>query len=92
MLPALANKVTPNNVPIPQGLSNLFAVNWLYGFVCSVILFYILHKLFPDHSTLIPATIYGDEATREVVGGSDANTAAEKGVLYTPPLEVTDKE
>jgi hypothetical protein len=31
MLPALANKVTSKNVHIPKELSNLFAINWLYG-------------------------------------------------------------
>ena len=79
---------------IPNGLSNLFAVNWLYGFVCSVILFYVLHKLFPDRPTLIPATIYGDEVAEGAGDGLDANSdnMAEKGVQYNPPVEITDKE
>jgi hypothetical protein len=79
-------------VSIPDGLSNLFAINWLYGFVCSIILFYVLHKLFPDLSTLIPATIYGD--AEEAVNDLDANSdsVAEKGVQYNPQVEIIDKE
>jgi hypothetical protein len=93
MLPGLANKVTPDKVYLPDGLVNLFAINWLYGFVLSVVLFYALHKIFPDRQTLIPATILGDEVAEGVVDGSDANSdnAAEKGVRYIPPKEVSDK-
>ena len=93
LLPALANKVTPQTVPIPDGLQNLFAINWLYGFVLSVVLFYVLHKLFPDRQTLIPATITGDEVAQGVVEGSDGNSdnATEKGLHYNPPVELVEK-
>ena len=84
MLPALANRVTPYNVSIPDDLSNLFDVNWLYGFFSSVILFYGAHKLFPDHATLIPATIYGDEVAEGAVDGLDmsSDNIPVKGVQY----------
>lgn len=93
MLPALANKVTPDKVYVPDGLVNLFAINWLYGFVLSVVLFYAIHKIFPDRQTLIPATIFGDEVAEGVADGSDANSdnAAEKGVQYNPPKEIFEK-
>lgn len=93
LLPALANKVTPTKVSVPSGLANLFAINWLYGFVLSVVLFYTIHKIFPDRQTLIPATILGDEVAEGVAGGSDANSdnAVEKGVPYNPPKEISDK-
>jgi len=84
MLPALAHKVTPNNVHIPIALSNLFSINWLYGFFASCILYYVLNVAFPDRGTLITHTITGDAEVVEGVDSSNASTdeasrQAEKG-------------
>ena len=95
MLPALANKVTPDRVPIPIELSNLFNINWLYGFISSVILYYVLNIAFPDRRSLIPCVIYGDtEISEPVLDASDNNSGneegkAEKGLRYSSPIEVT---
>lgn len=59
LLPALAKKVTPQNVDIGQGLVNLFTFNWLYGFVVSVVMYYALNYFFPDETTLIPNIVPG---------------------------------
>ncbi|KAH8894284.1 NCS1 allantoate transporter [Thozetella sp. PMI_491] len=59
LLPALAKKVTPQNVTISQGLQNLFAFNWLYGFVVSVSLYYFLNFFFPHRPTLIDRVVPG---------------------------------
>lgn len=67
MLPALANKVN-ESVSIPVGLSNLFSINWIYGFVSSCVLYYGLNILFPDPSTLIPSFIGVDVVDRVVEG------------------------
>ena len=85
MLPALANKVTPESVHIPIELSHLFAINWLYGFVASCVLYYVLNVVFPDRKTLIPEVIHGDTEIVEGVGSIDqcsmdgAEGRAEKG-------------
>jgi hypothetical protein len=97
MLPALANKVTPDNVHIPKALSNLFSINWLYGFVASSILYYILNLIFPDHRTLIPSVIQGDvgfdnftegiqSSEQQSIDGNSSN--AEKGMKMDEPVEV----
>ncbi|KAI1656479.1 uracil permease [Daldinia decipiens] len=59
LLPALAKKVTPQNVDISQGLVNLFTFNWLYGFFVSVVMYYALNYFFPDETTLIPNMVPG---------------------------------
>lgn len=93
MLPALANKVTSKNVHIPKELSNLFAINWLYGFVAFCVLYYALNLVFPDSGTLIPHTIQGDSEVVEAVTGSNESTddekRAEKGLDAKEPVEVT---
>ena len=95
MLPALANKVTPDQVQIPIELSNLFSINWLYGFVSSCIIYYALNFIFPDRKSLIPCVIYGDTEITEG-GSSDANSGLGdeeklgKAVHYSPPVEVSD--
>jgi NCS1 family nucleobase:cation symporter-1 len=66
MLPALANKVTPENIHIPKELSNLFTINWLSCFVAPCVLYSVLNVVFPDSGTLIPRTIQGNA---EVVEG-----------------------
>ncbi|KAL3422668.1 ncs1 allantoate transporter [Phlyctema vagabunda] len=64
LLPALANKVTPERVPIPPGLTRLFAINWLYGFTASCVLYYVLNVAFPDQATLISRGVHGDDVER----------------------------
>ncbi|KAH6684400.1 NCS1 nucleoside transporter [Halenospora varia] len=97
MLPALANKVTPKNVHIPKGLSNLFTINWLYGFVASCVLYYVLNVIFPDKATLIPKVIHGDTQVVEGVEGAarsdtssdgGAEGQAEKGIREKEAVEV----
>ncbi|KAI1381416.1 uracil permease [Hypoxylon crocopeplum] len=60
LLPALAKKVTPQNVDISQGLVNLFTFNWLYGFFVALFMYYGLNYFFPDRTTLIPNVVPGD--------------------------------
>jgi NCS1 family nucleobase:cation symporter-1 len=97
MLPALANKVTPNNVHIPIALSHLFTINWLYGFVSSCVLYYVLNIIFPDSGTLIPEVIHGDTEVVEGVASSDesstegAEGSAEKGLEVKEPVELAGK-
>ncbi|KAH9903634.1 uracil permease [Xylariomycetidae sp. FL2044] len=61
LLPALGQKVTPDNVYISQGLSNLFKFNWLYGFVTSIFMYYVLNVLFPHRPTLIERVVPGHQ-------------------------------
>ena len=79
MLPALANKVTPNNVHIPKELSNLFAINWLSGFVASCVLYYVLNVVFADKRTLIACVVQGDTEVVEGVIASDESMDCNSG-------------
>jgi len=79
MLPALENKVTPNHVHIPKELSNLFAINWLYGFVASSVLYYVLNVVFPDKRTLIACVVQGETEVVEGVIASDESTNGNSG-------------
>ncbi|XXG97609.1 2-oxoglutarate dehydrogenase E1 component [Hypoxylon texense] len=59
LLPAMAKKVTPQNVHISQGLVNLFTFNWLYGFFVALVLYCALNYFFPHKPTLIPSVVPG---------------------------------
>ncbi|KAK3316654.1 uracil permease [Apodospora peruviana] len=59
LLPALAKKVTPQNITIPVGLQNLFSFNWLYGFFLSLVMYWVLNLLFPHNETLITRSVSG---------------------------------
>jgi nucleobase:cation symporter-1, NCS1 family len=97
MLPALVNKVTPNNVHIPIELNHLFAINWLYGFVASCVLYHVFNILFPDRRTLIPHVIHGDTEVVEGAESNDQNSTdgvegrAEKGFEAKEALELGTK-
>ncbi|THX19606.1 uridine permease-like protein Fui1 [Aureobasidium pullulans] len=60
LLPALGNKVTPGRVSVPIGLKHLFDFNWLYGFMSSVVMYYVLNVCFPHSATLIAEMVPGD--------------------------------
>lgn len=79
MPPALANKLTPTNIHIPTALSHLFTINWLYGFVASCVLSYVLNLIFPDRGTLIPDVIHGDVEVVEGISSSNESTDGEVG-------------
>jgi len=84
LLPALAKKVTPQNVQISEGLQNLFTFNWLYGFFLSIVLYYVLNVFFPHQETLIGHVIDGYGST--VVGveqDAEHEAAEEKEVENT---------
>lgn len=59
MMPGLANKVSPSTVIIPHGLKNLFAINWLYGFCLTLLLYSALNLIWPHKLTLISQTVHG---------------------------------
>jgi NCS1 family nucleobase:cation symporter-1 len=67
----LANKIAPETVNIGPGMENLFAINWLYGFVASIVLYVGMNLAVPDRRTLIPAVVHGTTAVYE---GSEPDT------------------
>jgi NCS1 family nucleobase:cation symporter-1 len=73
VLPGLAKKVAPNSVNIDQGLSNLFAFNWLYGFFLSIALYWTSSYFFPAKETLIPCVVTGFEETIAQSEGVDTD-------------------
>lgn len=92
MLPALANKVTPDAVSVPAGLAHIFSINWLYCFFTSAVLYYVFNLVDPDKKTLIDATISGEvlegiESSIETSQHSDSK--AEKGLSVGGVVEIT---
>jgi nucleobase:cation symporter-1, NCS1 family len=76
LLPALAHKVTPKNVQISQGLQNLFTFNWLYGFVTSICIYYVLNFFFPHRPTLIDKVVPGYQYTIDGVAADTESQAS----------------
>lgn len=80
VLPALANNVTPDKVPVPIGLSHLFTVKWLYVFFASGVLYYLFNLISPDQKTLIPFVVYGDTVEgADVLDNAGSEGHSEKG-------------
>ncbi|KAI0181859.1 uracil permease [Hypoxylon sp. FL1284] len=74
LLPAVAQKVAPQNAHISEGLVNLFTFNWLYGFFAAFALYYALNYFFPDQDTLIPSAVPGDTPVLRAVGDDDVES------------------
>ncbi|KAI4716753.1 uridine permease-like protein Fui1 [Aureobasidium sp. EXF-10727] len=68
-LPGLANSI--NGISISAGAKHLYAFDWLYGFVCSVVVYTTLSKLFPAKEALISKSIYSLEVVEGKEAGSD---------------------
>lgn len=82
LLPGLANKVTPQNVKIDQGLVNLFSFNWLYGFFLSISIYWTANYFFPHKPTLIDEVVHGYNAIPVldgVDGDIESQLSGEKG-------------
>lgn len=81
LLPGLAYSVTPQSVFIDIGSQHLYSINWLFGFLTSSILYYVLNLLFPDRTTLIERVVYGTQAPVETVDGDlEGQARSEKTV------------
>ncbi|KAI0121223.1 putative allantoin permease [Xylariales sp. AK1849] len=74
LLPALGHKATPQKVAISEGLQQLFSFNWIYGFVTSICLYYMLNLFFPHRPTLIERVVPGYQYT---VDGVDEDTESQ---------------
>lgn len=59
LLPAIGYAVNPKKVHVSEGLKHLYSINWLYCFLLSFSLYFVLSKLFPPKATIIPAMILG---------------------------------
>ncbi|KAK4561465.1 hypothetical protein LTR86_004783 [Recurvomyces mirabilis] len=79
LLPGMANKVTPASVHIDQGLKNLFAFNWIYGFCLSIAMYWVLNVVSPDKRTLIPEVVHG---TSPILDGISVDSDAERQMSY----------
>ncbi|KAI0155965.1 uracil permease [Pestalotiopsis sp. NC0098] len=80
LLPALAYKVTPQNVHISTGLQHLFTFNWLYGFVVSIVLYYVLNVVFPHRPTLIDKVVPGyPYAIDGIVADTESQNSSKEG-------------
>jgi NCS1 family nucleobase:cation symporter-1 len=86
LLPGLAASVSPTTVSIPEGLSNLYNISWLYGFHISIVLYWALSYFFPPTETFVASHIsaFPDEMP-EIEGieqgvGSSTTSVHEKNV------------
>ena len=64
-LPGLAYSINSTGTHIIAGARNLYSFDWLYGFVTSIFVYTVLHKIFPWKESLIPKTIDGVEVAAE---------------------------
>lgn len=64
-LPGLAYSINKTGTHISQGSVNMYTFDWLYGFVSSVVIYTVLHKIFPCPKSLVPQTIDGVEVGME---------------------------
>jgi NCS1 family nucleobase:cation symporter-1 len=71
LLPALANKVNPR-IPLATELKHLFTINWLYGFLLSITLYYSLNLFFPDEKSLITKVVTGFEHVGEMEADTES--------------------
>ncbi|CAK7265786.1 hypothetical protein SEPCBS57363_001762 [Sporothrix epigloea] len=69
LLPGLAESITgPGKTHVSDGVLHLYTVNWLFGFVLSIVLYTGLSWVFPATETILTDTIWtrgGIEGVRE---------------------------
>lgn len=77
-LGGLAHSIS--GVAISVGAQHLYTINWLYGFVTSLILYTVLNKLFPAQETIISQTVHGydvfeSETVLEAINGTEPESS-----------------
>jgi NCS1 family nucleobase:cation symporter-1 len=84
----MVSSVSSGSIHINVGLRHLFDFNWLYGFVLSIAIYYMLNAIFPDRRSLIAEAVHGIPTVLE---GVVIDVDGEKGVLEYDQ-EKTSKE
>jgi NCS1 family nucleobase:cation symporter-1 len=51
----------------------MYSFDWLYGFVCSIVIYTVLHKIFPAKESLMLETIDGVEVMAERKSAAEYN-------------------
>jgi len=83
-LPGLAYSIRLNPdgsdvVKISAGAKNLYTFDWLFGFCTSIVVYVVLHKVWPDRESEIEHTVYG-LAVDGVSGEEGRSSDEEQGV------------
>jgi len=78
-LPGLAYAINPTGTHISQGAKNIYSFDWLYGFVSSIFVYTVLHKISPARESLVPVTIDGVEVAAERSAGGSAAWSPDVG-------------
>jgi NCS1 family nucleobase:cation symporter-1 len=63
-LPGLAFSIN-SDIVIGEGAKTLYSFDWLYGFVTSIVVYTVLHLIFPHRPSLLDKTLHGDEQVAE---------------------------
>lgn len=77
-LPGLAYSINPTGTYVSPGIVDFYSIDWLYGFVSSIVVYTTLHKIFPARESLIPKTIDGVEIMEERKARTDSPDGAEE--------------
>ena len=88
LLPGLGQSITPESVHIGSGLSNLYSFNWLFGFVCSIVLYTALSYAFPAKDTLLDETVW--DLMPPAILAQPTESDVERGVKSTERMEKMD--
>ena len=88
LLPGLGQSITPESVHIGSGLSNLYSFNWLFGFVCSIVLYTALSHAFPAKDTLLDETVW--DLMPPAILAQPTESDVERGVKSTERMEKMD--
>ncbi|EMC95728.1 hypothetical protein BAUCODRAFT_71084 [Baudoinia panamericana UAMH 10762] len=79
-LPGLAYSINAKGTHISQGAKNLYSFDWLYGFVSSIVIYTVLHLIFPAKESLVPKTIDGVELLAQRKAETGGQSPAEKEI------------
>lgn len=80
LLPGLGLSISgPAVVHINDGVTNLYTINWLFGFVTSIVLYTALSYAVPAKETLLKDTIWNLEDTAIEAQMRDDDVEVEKG-------------
>ena len=88
LLPGLGQSITPESVHIGSGLSNLYSFNWLFGFVCSIVLYTALSYAFPAKDALLDETVW--DVMPPAILAQPTESDVERGVKSTEKMEKMD--
>lgn len=89
-IPGVITNINPN-IHVPQGLVNLFSINWFVNTIGPIATYWALYKIWPDKESLVSASVSGLVVLESADSDGSADLDVESAGKIVTETHVSEK-